>query len=79
MSKQMASDLHVGDVVKLLKVQSSLVHDLPTDAQKRLYGLVGKVFVVQEISAHGFYWLGEEASFSVAREDIELVSRAHST
>lgn len=67
----MKTDLQVGDLVRLIKIQPSLLQDLPQSEKDELCKLVGKVFVVQEISEHGFYWIGEEAAFSVAREDIE--------
>ena len=81
----MVAKIRIGSKVRLHKVSESLTHDLPVEDQQRLINLVGRTFVVENIS-HGFYWLssdttaadGDETlfrhtSFSVGSEDLELV------
>ncbi len=54
----MASDIRVGDYVRLINLPDWLMQDLPEDEQKEMRAFIGQYAVVSEIDDYGYYWLG---------------------
>lgn len=85
----MSGDINIGDSVKLLRLPSWLLHDLPQSEQTEMRTFIGRIAVVNEIDALGYFWLGfgstAEAgdsayysghSFGVPRDCIERAGSA---
>ena len=52
------ADIEVRDRVKLLDVPDWFIHDLPEDEQVEMRAFIGQLGGVNEIDAHGYFWLG---------------------
>lgn len=81
--------IRIGSRVRLLHVPDSLIHDLPSDEQVEIRSFVGQESRIDDIDAHGFFWVsfgrGEPDpldqgswrcsghSFSVTGDCLELI------
>lgn len=61
----MATEIQVGDQVRLLGLPDWLTHDLPESEQTEMLTFVGQSAVVHEIDDYGYFWLGFGSTFDV--------------
>jgi len=79
------NEVHVGDKVKIVTLESSFLSGLEIEAKKKVQSMIGEIFLIDEIDEYGGAWVhkewcndrGDECEshgVSLSSNEMELVS-----